>query len=339
MAGEPLGEAHIDLKIAGDVEKQVREMYERAAREAAKRAIPMPVRPQLAWNAWAGSQAGQAPVPRSPLAQLRATVGGTSAMGARDDRQIGLMTPNPAAMVNAGLSGSVSGVVSALGPLGVAATVAAASLTSLAATASPNSFSTFRTSLDILAATIGGKLVPVMDSASRAIQNFAAMLDAQSGRRGYTADREGEFQRMRDQGHLTYFFREMLASSFIPGHAGVTASNALNLAPDNWFRRMSNAGGPFLWALKGGADAASDAMGGGSLKRSQAGMPQPQYSSFEEYIDRLDIAGLKSDTAEGILLQKQLENTEGINANTKETADLLRAMKTWFDSNPLSFRN
>jgi hypothetical protein len=209
------------------------------------------------------------------------------------------------AQIHAVASGSPLALLSSFGPMGAAAAAATGTLTALAASASPNAMATFTGSLELVSAKMGRELVPVLENFSRGLQGISNLIDKLPGA-GKSEAPKGLWSEVGSS------LKKSFLDFVIP----------LRLASEV-FGLIGDAGG----------------VAKGTEARSEKGLPQPAYSSFSDYIDRLDVAGLKSNTTEGLLLQEQLSNTKGINTNTQATADLLRSMNDYFRANPVAFRN
>lgn len=220
------------------------------------------------------------------------------------------------AQLNAIASGSPKALLSSFGGLAATAAIAAGTLTSMAAAASPNVWGKFTGSVESVSIAIGSKFVPYLNTAADALQAFGGWIDKNFP----------DTVRDPNTGKEEYGWGSPVRKTLSPLLADL-ARWAMPETAEKLEKKFGKIGTPEF-------DRNFEAASGGLP--SEKGLPKSQYSSFSDYIDRLDIAGLRGNTIEAENERKQLENSQMVVTNT---AGILSALQTYLQNNPVAFRN
>jgi hypothetical protein len=351
------GDVYFDLKVRDQLEADLRAALDRAAR-LAKKGIPVPAK----LSALAGSTLGAPGGARAALAtQSTSQLQALAATANRLSPQARPGGIDAAAVGMAALTGKVSNVLGALGPFGVALVTATGTMLGFVGAASPNALSTFTVSLEMVSAKIGRLFIPAIEEAAANLQTFAAVLDKLIPRKT-EKERAADLPESQSAGSKIGWGLLKMAVPFAgPAWGGPqVAGGVLDLIKGGTEDEKRQRQGALNDIRTGGAKAlvpgigpwwgAGQAFGGltrlganltgvkpvEDAAKSEKGLPRSQYSSFEDYASRLDVAGLMADTAEGKLAADQLANIKITAVNTTE---LVNQFKAFLASNPQAFRN
>lgn len=328
---DKVGEAYFDLKLKGDILEQIRDQQRRVQANQSNLWIGggpggsssgpgggSPIWP----GAYAGVQNRHWAAPWSP-GSWGGPPAGSLAANPSMPNQIGNFQygQHPrmgdikdwTGIKSLGLDTSLRSLSSGIASVSIAFTALAATFLAFTAAASPNRFATFTGSLTMAAMSIGEKFLPALDRMSNFLQKVSGVIDLIPGENSFDPRYPGQVQHnpimgmpQSTAGGAVEWLRNRFQGTGVGDYLQgvVVTGNQMEKSINDW---LTSHGMGFL--------SSNTQQVNEDMLRSIHGLPQPQFSTFSQYADRLAVAGLQAGTLEGTIEARQLQ--AALDANEK----------------------